>query len=694
MIRPYRRLAAVIAISLAACGDAAQQVLGPDSVQYARGQSKGSLEVHTSSTGTGLPAGYTVRVNGGRAQSIESNDVVTYTNLNAGDYVVELSDVASNCTVGGANRRTVAVTAGTTTSTTFEITCSAETGTLEVTTVTMGSDPDPDGYTVRVNGNVEQAIGVNGTITFPGLSAGEHQVELVGMASNCTVGGANPRTVAVTAGTTTSTTFEITCSAETGTLEVTTVTMGSDLDPDGYTVRVNGNVEQAIGVNGTITFPGLSAGEHQVELVGMASNCTVGGANPRTVMVTAGQTASTTFEITCSPLIPDSWIYEAELVRRPTSTSQLDTFEKPNKPMWWHDGHWWVMTDGWRAYRRDATGAWTQASNTLMGQNGRRLDVHVRTNGDIVFYGRHQTDARIGTARYDPATKTYTSTANFSAPAGNHAGYVRWGSLAIDSQGRAWVNYGLHQHGINQYAVYDLSTQTQLLGATTLDNNIWTSEHLSRMVAFEDAEGPKIGVFLDDQVSGEMRFWVRRDVDPLNSGWRKEIVAVDRGGGTELGISDDHGDVIVTPAGEVLAVWKTNYRGISAPNIMYARRTVNGTWVDHTAVRTRYGSSSHNEFTRPRIQYDVNSDHVYVVSYTADAREIHVVRSTRTNPNFGASDAPGPGRPWPAPVAMVNVGGTERLNPAVSAAPITRNSGYFLAFVNGGQIWGLHLPVQ
>jgi hypothetical protein len=384
------------------------------------------------------------------------------------------------------------------------------------------------------------------------------------------------------------------------------------------------------------------------------------------------------------------WIHEAEFVLRPTSISQLGTLEKSNKPLWWHDGHWWILAQGWRAFRRDAPGVWTQASDVLMGQNSRRLDVHVQPNGDIVFHGQHATDSRIGTARYDPGTRSYTSTSNFSAPAanGSGAGTKRWAGLVIDSHGRAWVNYGLS--GQNQVAAYDLDTQTELQAPLTIDASIWTTEHLSRIVAFTDAQGPKIGVILEDQVSDEIRFWVRRDSDPLDAPWKKEVVA------SGPGEADDHADIIATPSGELLAVWKTELFGASDPNIRYARRTITGTWVDHTTVRARFGQPADNEFTRPRIQYDRNHDYVYIVAYTRDVREVHVMRSTRLNPDFGASGPPAPGKAWPTPFAFMNTDGNRMVDPVFSAAATGIGSGLFFACVgeSDGQIWGLRLPLQ
>src|SRR5207302_10985210 len=121
-------------------------------------------------------------------------------------------------------------------------------------------------------------------------------------AANCTVSGANPRTVTVPAGGTASTAFSVTCAApggHTGSLTVTTSTTGSNLDPDGYTITIDGSFSQPIGTNTSVTFTGPS-GDHTRALSGVASNCSGSGANPRTVTAPAGGPTSTTIPVTCA----------------------------------------------------------------------------------------------------------------------------------------------------------------------------------------------------------------------------------------------------------------------------------------------------------------------------------------------------------------------------------------------------------
>lgn len=176
-------------------------------------------------------------------------------------------------------------------------------GSIEVTTTAAGSDLDPDGYGVTIGQNSMGTIGVAETRTYSDLPAGDYEVSLTGLADNCTLEGSNPRTLTVNAGATTQTTFSVTCAPITGTIEVTTVTSGDaqDLD-DSYTVTVGQEGPVAMGVNATQSFAQLQPGNQTVTLGDIADNCTLDeGENPRTVAVAVGQTAQTTFNLTCGP---------------------------------------------------------------------------------------------------------------------------------------------------------------------------------------------------------------------------------------------------------------------------------------------------------------------------------------------------------------------------------------------------------
>ncbi len=112
-------------------------------------------------------------------------------------------------------------------------------GTLLVTTTTAGDEPDPDGYTVQLDGEVPQPIGAAATIARSELEPGDHTIRLDGLAPNCSV-AENPRTVRIDAGQTTTSTFAVVCSATSGGVVITTVTTGAAPDPDGYGVVLDG----------------------------------------------------------------------------------------------------------------------------------------------------------------------------------------------------------------------------------------------------------------------------------------------------------------------------------------------------------------------------------------------------------------------------------------------------------------------
>ena len=70
-------------------------------------------------------------------------------------------------------------------------------GSINVATATSGTEPDPDGYTLSVNGDAGQPIGANATLTLPGVLPGTYSVQLAGVASNCVVSDGDTRTVPV-----------------------------------------------------------------------------------------------------------------------------------------------------------------------------------------------------------------------------------------------------------------------------------------------------------------------------------------------------------------------------------------------------------------------------------------------------------------------------------------------------------------
>lgn len=262
----------------------------------------GILEVTTSTTGQNLDAdGYEVTLDDAPALAIDINATASITGVDAGSHDVRLAGVAGNCQVGGDNPQSVTVPGGGTVQVTFDVVCTTTVGRIQVTTTTGGADLDPDGYTLTLDGGLDQHIGRNATLTLDGIAEGVHTLTLTGVALNCSVGDGNAHQATVTAGQTAHATFAVTCLSTMASIGVAAATTGESLDPDGYAVVVDGGPGQHVDINGSVLIP-VQGGEHQVELTGVASNCMVSGNNPRTVAVSAGATALVTFEVQCHSL--------------------------------------------------------------------------------------------------------------------------------------------------------------------------------------------------------------------------------------------------------------------------------------------------------------------------------------------------------------------------------------------------------
>ncbi|HTD70741.1 MAG TPA: hypothetical protein VK647_09785, partial [Gemmatimonadales bacterium] len=172
-------------------------------------------------------------------------------------------------------------------------------------------------------------IAAHGNVTFTQLYAASHSVVLSGVPGNCIVSGPNQQQVNVSAGQTASIGFSASCTplgSGTGTLTITTGTIGSNLDPDGYTVTVDGTTSQAIATNGSATFT-VPAGANPVALSGVASNCWANGANQGTVTVPAGGTGTATLAVTC--FVPGSRVSGAGQLGMGAATPQnnVQTFD-------------------------------------------------------------------------------------------------------------------------------------------------------------------------------------------------------------------------------------------------------------------------------------------------------------------------------------------------------------------------------
>jgi hypothetical protein len=271
-----------------------------------------SLRVTIATTGTNVdPDGYRLDVIGlacgwepWQCGQVPVNGSFTYSGMTPPSLLeVQLSGIAANCAVIGTNPQVASIVRGATAEVAFAVTCGSGPPSLRVMTATTGGDLDVDGYRVNVLGfGFQDGAPVNGPAAFYYMPPGAYSVVLQDIAPNCAVSGANPQAVTVTGSGTAELAFAVACSsAANGSIRVTTVTTGEDVDPDGYTVQLVGYApyEFYVPASGFYTYPGVQPGGYSVELRGVASNCTVSGSNPRPVTVTIGATADATFAVTC-----------------------------------------------------------------------------------------------------------------------------------------------------------------------------------------------------------------------------------------------------------------------------------------------------------------------------------------------------------------------------------------------------------
>ena len=278
----------------------------------ATGPSTGTLRVSLTTTGADIdPDGYRVSVDGGPPRDVTPNGSFTISTVEPGSHTVRLEELAANCSVQSGDGRTVIVVAGRETTVSFTVSCVALSGAIVVTTQTIGTDLDADGYTVSIDGGPAQRISVNGTLAVGRLQTGAHVVVLSDIAANCAVDGGIAQTVSI-ADNSASASFTVRCVAPVGSIRVTTVTTGEELDPDGFAVQVwtsGGWYEypeqvgesQPIGANASVTLSSIQQGAYTVVLTGVAQNCRAdppGG--QAAVTVTVGATSNVVFAVRCA----------------------------------------------------------------------------------------------------------------------------------------------------------------------------------------------------------------------------------------------------------------------------------------------------------------------------------------------------------------------------------------------------------
>lgn len=208
---------AMILVSTLACESST--ALSPPPVQEITATT-GSVRLLISTSGSDPdPDGYYTWVDEVGRVDLPPNGSYTLGGLNPGKLTLFLEGLSGNCALDEGQPHTASVRSGTTVDVSFAIRC-VPAGSLIVTTVTTGVEPDVNGYGLgmKIDGqrwDTMVPVPSNGTITVPALGAGEYLLTLYDVVPNCTTVIPGPRRVTIAAGSPTRITIEITCVAHT-----------------------------------------------------------------------------------------------------------------------------------------------------------------------------------------------------------------------------------------------------------------------------------------------------------------------------------------------------------------------------------------------------------------------------------------------------------------------------------------------
>jgi Tol biopolymer transport system component len=148
-----------------------------------------------------------------------------------------------------------------------------------------------------------------------------------------------------------------------GTIQVTTVTVGVQIDPDGYAFQVDGGPETPIGANDVAVLD-VPAGDHVITLTGIQTNCDPVNTS-WDVSVSEGYTTSMAFQMDCVPYVTNRIVFEStragnnELFAMDPDGSnvvQLTTVNGAREPAVSPDGRTVAFNVGYELWAMDADG--------------------------------------------------------------------------------------------------------------------------------------------------------------------------------------------------------------------------------------------------------------------------------------------------------------------------------------------------
>ncbi|NNM35451.1 MAG: hypothetical protein HKO53_20420 [Gemmatimonadetes bacterium] len=129
-----------------------------------------------------------------------------------------------------------------------------DSGDLVLVIATVGADPDPDGYTATLDGNVSLPVAASGSVTFSQVLAGEHELSLSGLAPQC-MSARESLSVVVEAGQVTTLEESVFCETEPPVLVGAGDIATCDLDSDDATAVLLDSIPGTVFTAGDNVYP-------------------------------------------------------------------------------------------------------------------------------------------------------------------------------------------------------------------------------------------------------------------------------------------------------------------------------------------------------------------------------------------------------------------------------------------------------
>ena len=350
-----------------------------------RPPASGSLRITAVTVGDDPdPNGYVVTVDSGTRYVVGTRSTVDISDIVPGDHTVYLDDTSTNCTVQGEPEQRVNVVIGRPALVSFSVACVPRVGSVAVSTVTTGVDLQTRSYTIAVNAERGNPIGLNDATTLTGIREGIQSVWLRDVADNCAVDGSNPQRVAVSFDQPATAVFAVTCVSSQATLQITTVTTGADPDAGGYTARIawgDDTTTAQLPTDGTASVVVTAHKGYDVSLVGVAVNCNVDEqdwpGSRRRVDIAPGGTTAISVAIACEAMPHDrlppggqlAFVRDGRIYRVNSDGSglvRLTDGPSDAQPSWSPDGHRIAFTrQAGTSFRSDVYIMDSDGSNTV-----------------------------------------------------------------------------------------------------------------------------------------------------------------------------------------------------------------------------------------------------------------------------------------------------------------------------------------